>query len=85
MNAIYLEEQNLFPLMSFLRVWAPGVNDPWSASGSGAQLNQFVNAWGGGGGQLCVGASGTASVSCGSGPSSSNAVRMETTLWREIK
>ncbi|MEN3372521.1 PilC/PilY family type IV pilus protein [Dechloromonas sp. ZS-1] len=40
---------------------------------------------GGGGGQLCVGASGTASVSCGSGPSSSNAVRMETTLWREIK
>ena len=28
MNAIYLEEQNLFPLMSFLRVWAPGVSDP---------------------------------------------------------
>ncbi|MFN5497689.1 MAG: M12 family metallo-peptidase [bacterium] len=50
MNAIYLEEQNLFPLMSFLRVWAPGVSDPWSGNGSGAQLNQFVAAWGGGGG-----------------------------------
>ncbi len=39
----------------------------------------------GGGGQLCVGASGSAAVTCGSSPSGSNAVKMETTLWREIK
>lgn len=50
MNVIYLEEQNLYPLMKFLRVWSQGVTDPWTAGGSGAQLDQFVNAWGGGGG-----------------------------------
>ncbi|MEY3143621.1 MAG: hypothetical protein RLY21_2114 [Planctomycetota bacterium] len=50
MNVIYLEEQNLYPLMSFLRIWSQGVTDPWTAGGSGAQLDQFVNAWGGGGG-----------------------------------
>jgi hypothetical protein len=50
MNTIYLADQNLFPVMSFLRVWSPGVNDPWSAASSGAQLDQFVGAWAGGGG-----------------------------------
>jgi len=50
MNTIYFNEMNLYPVLKFLRVWSQGTNDPWSANGSGAQLDQFVNSWGGGGG-----------------------------------
>ncbi len=50
MNTIYYEQENLFPVVTFLRIWSPGQTDPWSGGSSGAQLDQFVNAWGGGGG-----------------------------------
>lgn len=48
MNVIYYEEENLYPVVSFLRIWSPGVTDPWTAGSSGAQLDQFVGAWAGG-------------------------------------
>ena len=48
MNTIYYEEQQLFPVMTFLRVWDVGVSDPWSATSFPGQLDQFAGAWGGG-------------------------------------
>jgi hypothetical protein len=52
MNTIYYEEQLLYPVMTFLRVWDTGVNDPWTAPSFPDQLTQFANAWGGGGGPV---------------------------------
>ena len=49
LSVIYSAEENLIPVMSFLRVWSPGVADPWTGSSTVAQLEQFQAAWAGGG------------------------------------
>ena len=49
MNAIYSAQENLVPIMSFLRVWSSGVADPWTQQSTGGQIEQFREAWAGGG------------------------------------
>ena len=42
MNTIYYEDENLYPVLDALRIYAPGTDDPWSADGdSGAALDEF--------------------------------------------
>lgn len=42
MNTIYYNEENLFPVLVFSRIYAPSATDPWSADGdSGAALTEF--------------------------------------------
>lgn len=67
---------------------AMGVFTGGKPSGSGVTTGNPIgrpSEGGDGGGQLCVGSMGSANVTCGTSPSGSNAVKMETTLWREIK
>ncbi len=49
-NVIYYEDENVFPVLNFLRVWDTGTTDPWSSGDMCGQLDQFANSWGGGGG-----------------------------------
>lgn len=49
MNAIYSAQENLVPIMSFLRVWSSGVADPWTEQSTGGRIEQFRAAWAGGG------------------------------------
>ena len=51
MNTIYYEDQNLFPLARFIRIWSAGTADPWNANGDSVDaLEEFRTAWEGGGG-----------------------------------
>ena len=49
LNTIYLAQQNLVPILSFLRVWSPGAADPWTQQNMSDQLEQFRASWAGGG------------------------------------
>ena len=49
-NVIYYADENVFPVLNFLRVWDVGTTDPWSSGDMCGQLGQFADAWGGGGG-----------------------------------
>lgn len=67
---------------------AMGVYTGGKPSGGGVTTGNPIgrpNEGGDGGGQLCVGSIGSANVTCGTSPAGSNAVKLQTTLWREIK
>ncbi len=49
LNAIYRNQQNLVPVMNYLRVWSVGTTDPWTGTDRLSQLQQFRESWAGGG------------------------------------